>query len=42
MLRKNQLRKMTLHEIMTHVSSETNIDNINLIIGFISEKNDAL
>ncbi len=41
-LRKNQLKKMTIDEIMTHLSSETDADNIKLINGFIGEKNSNL
>lgn len=41
-LRKNQLKKMTIDEIMLYLSSETDSDNIKLISGFIGEKNSNL
>lgn len=42
MLRKNQLKKMTLDEIMHHLATETDSDSIKLITSFISEKNSTL
>lgn len=42
MLRKNQLKKMTLDEIMHHLATETDSDSIKLITSFITEKNSAL
>jgi hypothetical protein len=41
-LRKNQLKKMTMDEIMLHLSTETNSDNIKLITNYIAEKNSTL
>lgn len=42
MLRKNQLKKMTLDEIMQHLATETDSDAIKLITSFIAEKNSTL
>ncbi len=41
-LRKNQLKKMTIDEIMLYLATETDSDNIKLINGFIGEKNSNL
>jgi ferritin len=41
-LRKNQLRKMQLEEIMELVQKEIDSDNIKLIHTFVQEKNEAL
>jgi hypothetical protein len=35
-LRRNQLKKMTIDEIMRHLSSETDSDSIKLITAFIA------
>ena len=41
-LRRNQLKKMTLLQIMEHLSTETDSDNIKLITSFLHDKNDLL
>lgn len=41
-LRKNQLRKMQLEEIMELVQKEIDSDNIKLIHTYVQEKNEAL
>ena len=42
MLRRNQLKKMTLDEIMLHLATETEPESIKLITSFIAEKNNTL
>lgn len=42
MLRRNQLKKMTLDDIMLHLASETDPDSIKLITTFLVEKNSTL
>lgn len=41
-LRRNQLKKMTMEQIMGHLQIETNPDQIKLIHAFIADKNETL
>ena len=41
-LRRNQLKKMTLDQIMERLGEETDSDNIKLITSFLADKNQVL
>lgn len=41
-LRRNQLKKMTLEQIMAVLQIETDYDNIKMITSFLNDKNQQL
>ena len=41
-LRRNQLKKMSLNQIMERLAEETDSDNIKLITSFLADKNQVL